>query len=408
MSDVTISVFTLNCWGIYGVSADRQVRFRAIGQHLATAGYDLVLLQEVWWHQDYLDLCRATRECLPYTHFFDQGIIGSGTCVLSKEPITDATFHEFSANGYPHAILHGDWFAGKGLGVVTLDYRGLNVHVFVSHLHAEYVRKKDVYLGHRVLQALEAAQWVKLTSPGADLTIYAGDFNTEPQDVPYSLLRCLGNLRDSWIEANGPDGGQTCGTEYNTYCTISERAEYPRGKRIDYIMYTGGHSQPQVQSCSLPLAHRIPASLAAVSGSSSCSYSDHEAVAALLRVYPHSRPSPQSVGDCKDGRVCSQQTVADALHLLNKAQGQVARDQVTYSLLATTTLLLFLASFLQLTLTDSLLLECLMFFGRLVLILSGLYFLLMSSIFNRRERHALSAGRATLQLLQTNKNYGSI
>ena len=38
-------------------------------------------------------------------------------------------------------------------------------------------------------QALEAAQWVKLTSPGADLTIYAGDFNTEPGDVPYRILR---------------------------------------------------------------------------------------------------------------------------------------------------------------------------------------------------------------------------
>ena len=28
-----------------------------------------------------------------------------------------------------HKILHGDWFAGKGLGVVTLDFKGLNVHV---------------------------------------------------------------------------------------------------------------------------------------------------------------------------------------------------------------------------------------------------------------------------------------
>ena len=26
-------------------------------------------------------------------------------------------------------MLHGDWFAGKGLGVVTLDFQGLNIHV---------------------------------------------------------------------------------------------------------------------------------------------------------------------------------------------------------------------------------------------------------------------------------------
>ena len=33
-----------------------------------------------------------------------QGIIGTGTCVLSREPITEATFHEFSMNGYPHKV----------------------------------------------------------------------------------------------------------------------------------------------------------------------------------------------------------------------------------------------------------------------------------------------------------------
>ena len=68
-------------------------------------------------------------------------------------------------------VLHGDWFAGKGLGVVTLDFHGLNIHVrrtffvekyfrglsikvFVSHLHAEYCRRKDIYHGHRVLQVI--------------------------------------------------------------------------------------------------------------------------------------------------------------------------------------------------------------------------------------------------------------
>ena len=33
-----------------------------------------------------------------------QGIIGTGTCVLSKVPIVDAVFHEFSMNGYPHQV----------------------------------------------------------------------------------------------------------------------------------------------------------------------------------------------------------------------------------------------------------------------------------------------------------------
>ena len=81
---------------------------------------------------------------------------------------------------------------------------------------------------------------MKLTSPGADLTIYAGDFNTEPGDVPYRILRfmtdisccieitktsgdmlgcrCVGGLEDAWEASQGTaGGGETCGTPQNTY-----------------------------------------------------------------------------------------------------------------------------------------------------------------------------------------------
>ena len=76
-----------------------------------------------------------------------------------------------------------------------------------------------MYVGHRVMQALEAAQWIKLTSSGADLTIYAGDFNTEPVDVPYWLLRSVGQLHDCWLECHDTESveGHTCDTSYNSY-----------------------------------------------------------------------------------------------------------------------------------------------------------------------------------------------
>ena len=89
----------------------------------------------------YVSLKSWFRDVLPFTHFFDNGIIGSGTCILTKAPILDTAFHEFSLNGFPHMFLHGDWFAGKGLGVCRLDYKGLVIQVFVSHLHAEYNRQ---------------------------------------------------------------------------------------------------------------------------------------------------------------------------------------------------------------------------------------------------------------------------
>ena len=119
-----VSVFSLNCWGIgMGVSRDRVVRMRAIGQHLADSHYDIVCLQEVWCPEDFVTITSLARDVLPFHHFFDHGIIGSGTAILCKVPVVDAAFHEFSLNGYPHKILHGDWFAGKGIGVCNIDFK---------------------------------------------------------------------------------------------------------------------------------------------------------------------------------------------------------------------------------------------------------------------------------------------
>ncbi len=193
-----LRVFTLNCWGLRFVSEKRRERMTAIGAYLARSAYDVVLLQEVWMGEDYRRIRDAVRGAFPHSHFFDNGIIGSGTCVFTRARIRDATFHEFTMNGYPHKIWHGDWFGGKGLGVCQIHYRGFDIHLYTSHYHAEYDRTHDVYLGHRVIHALESAQWIKLASSSADVTVYAGDFNTEPTDVPYKLVRMIVPLNDSW------------------------------------------------------------------------------------------------------------------------------------------------------------------------------------------------------------------
>ena len=66
-------------------------------------------------------------------------------------------------------------------------------------------------------QALEAAQWIRFTSAAADLTIYAGDLNTEPSDVPFLLLRQRTGLADCWLEGERECEGLTCNTSYNSY-----------------------------------------------------------------------------------------------------------------------------------------------------------------------------------------------
>ena len=160
-------------------------------------------------------------------------------------------------------------------------------------------RRDDIYLGHRVSQALEAAQWIRFTSAAPDLTIYAGDLNTEPSDVPYLLLRQRTGLGDCWLE-QGKGEGLTCNTDYNSYSDGSggdrdrenksneASRHFTGGKRIDYILYkAGGQTELSVrtQSCVLPLHHRIPASLPARLGRGrEVSYSDHEALHAVIRL----------------------------------------------------------------------------------------------------------------------------
>ena len=325
---------------------------RAIGQHLAQCQYDIVCLQEVWCPEDYQTICALARDVLPYNHFFEHGIIGSGTCILSKEPIIDAAFHEFSLNGYPHKILHGDWFAGKGIGVCNINHRGLKIHVFVSHFHAEYDRNSDIYVGHRVMQALEAAQWIKLTSSGADITIYAGDFNTEPCDVPYWLLRTVGLLHDSWLEchssSSGEVGGHTCDTRDNTYSSGSGDT----GKRIDYIMYRPGGSSSsarvRTESCELPLPRRIPASLSAALGRE-VSYSDHEAVTSVLAIDNTDHDDIDPWHDMKRQlQAKKHETVSEAIDVIDKAIVGTSFDQKLYSCISLIIWVAFFSTFAQL------------------------------------------------------------
>lgn len=60
----------------------------AIGAYLSRGEYDIVLLQEVWTHEDFERISQAVVEALPFSHFFDNGIIGSGTCIFSRTQVS--------------------------------------------------------------------------------------------------------------------------------------------------------------------------------------------------------------------------------------------------------------------------------------------------------------------------------
>uniref|UniRef100_A0A224Z970 sphingomyelin phosphodiesterase n=1 Tax=Rhipicephalus zambeziensis TaxID=60191 RepID=A0A224Z970_9ACAR len=278
--EVEVRVLTLNCWGIVGISKHRVERMTAIANYLATTEYDFVFLQEVWSQEDFKRIRKKAKHNLPYGHYFFSGVLGSGVCLLSKSPIVDTGLLKYNLNGYAHKIFHGDWFGGKVVGLCKVRHRGLNVNLYVTHLHAEYNRNYDTYLSHRICQSFELSQYVKHTSATCDLAILAGDFNTEPLDPPYNIIIYNSDLVDAFVDQEKCNResmcvGATCGHPDNKYTTSYEKSSCPTGKRIDYVMYKVGRGVTVTTKSCMTLKLKTPSGLP---------FSDHEPVEVVMRV----------------------------------------------------------------------------------------------------------------------------
>uniref|UniRef100_A0A673I7A5 sphingomyelin phosphodiesterase n=1 Tax=Sinocyclocheilus rhinocerous TaxID=307959 RepID=A0A673I7A5_9TELE len=232
--------------GIRYLSKNCKERFVLIGDLLSQEQLDIVLLQEVWCEKDFLFLKKKLSSVYPYSYYF--------------KSVRDAQ--------------HGDWFGGKAVGKVLLNIRGLKVHIFITHLHAEYCREKDSYLPHRVVQAWELQQFIRHTSAGADVVILGGDLNMHPDDLGTRLLRNYTGLQDSFSETADFDGceeGHTHISE-NPFTNTDGLVPFGGGVRIDYILFKGsGEVDVSCESLSTTKGpvpgHPFP-------------YSDHEALTA--------------------------------------------------------------------------------------------------------------------------------
>ena len=246
--------------------------------------------------------------------------------------------------------------------------------------------------------SVESAQWIKLSCSSADLTIYAGDFNTEPCDVPYKIVKHVTPLKDAWVEANGSEGGETSETPNNSYTAKSALKECPGGRRIDYIMYRPG---PNVTAdtvyCSLPLPDRVPGKM--------ISYSDHEGVTAKLML----RRTGGNVTGRDYARAQSRMDMASKLECVDQAKEilrvsikEVRYSRIMYLVGSVACLVLLLLAFIPydlVTFGAYIGLDIALFLLRLVFIVSGTYLFLISVLFFRREGHTLRGTLATLEII---------
>ncbi|NWS60000.1 NSMA phosphodiesterase, partial [Chunga burmeisteri] len=287
-----LRIFDLNCWAIRYLSKRRQERIRLIGEMLRRETFDLVLLQEVWSEQDYSDLKAKLGSCYSFSHYFRSGVIGSGLCVFSRFPILDTLLYQYSLNGYPYMLQHGDWFCGKSVGLV-LAWGSQPLRPPpppFCQLHAEYSREKDAYLPHRLVQAWELAQFIRHTSKAADVVLLGGDLNMHPEDVGIRLLRGWTGLRDAFAEATCFEGCEDGCTliPNNCFTVKAELLPFPLGIRIDYILY-------KAISGFTVKCEELKTTMGTAPGMD-IPFSDHEAVMATLHIQRQGEAAGATLG----------------------------------------------------------------------------------------------------------------
>lgn len=393
-----LSILTLNIWGIPYVSKDRAIRVEAIGDVLASGNYDIVSLQEVWSDSDYQYLKKRVEGVLPFAHYFYSGVVGSGLALLSKYPIVSAFFHAWSVNGYVHRIQHGDWFGGKGVGFAKIAVNDQLVHVYVAHLHAEYDRKCDDYMAHRVIQAFDTAQFIESTRGNSVLQILAGDLNTEPGDLAYRVLQTNSMMVDTCdpkMFAAGNWG--TNEIDKNSYTDPEAAKKSPQGKRIDYIMYRFGENfEGRLLEHRLPLPSRIPGK--------QISYSDHEAVYAKIILKKTSSSTIQNLMTCGGGeghKKCEssdQETVLslrESIVICNESLKQLESHRRSYSLMAIGVIIVLL-NMLELEAPYGLKSAYLLL--KFLLCAFVIFFIFMATIWNVMEKHGILAGKLSMEI----------
>lgn len=92
-------------------------------------------------------------------------------------------------------------------------------------------------MAHRVLQAFDTAQFIRMTRGGADAVILGGDLNTEPQDLAYQIICNVAGLVDACGQSLTGLGTNECAR--NSYTSLQTAKNMPQGKRIDHILYLG-------------------------------------------------------------------------------------------------------------------------------------------------------------------------
>ncbi|CAO3646910.1 unnamed protein product [Cunninghamella blakesleeana] len=345
-----LCILSLNCWGLYIVSKQRQLRLKAIADTIKQSTYDIVTLQEVWVQKDFEYIKNINSINLPYAKYYHSGALGSGLVILSKYPIVSTHYYPYTLAGRPLKIFHGDYYVGKGFGSACIDHPIIGiVEVFTTHLHAGY-GKSDEYKGHRITESWELTNMIRSSIAQNRHVILTGDFNSRPSSYNYLLLEQHAYMTDSWLQMNPMSLdeqqqqqftdefdfiqklGITCNSSINSWSKYFKKSNFI-GDRLDYIFY---FQTPQLQCTSSTVTF-----IDYINDHSKMSYSDHfgvKSIFKLMKKYHHQHRSNDDTGNNNNNMVSPSllnhpaytslnlSTVQEIIHLLQDDQRKIQRN----------------------------------------------------------------------------------
>ncbi|TDU63157.1 endonuclease/exonuclease/phosphatase family metal-dependent hydrolase [Prosthecobacter fusiformis] len=175
---VRLRVVTWNVWGLLWLTPHRAERLQRVAKEVAALKPDIVAFQEAFVKADREQLITALRGVgLDHSRYFQSGLVGSGLLLVSRFPMESEGFIRYTSNGYPHALTHGDWWAGKGLSLSIVSLPdGTRLYLANTHLHARY--KGNRYHTTQLAQSGQLLPWVKRVHTTGWPALWIGDWNT--------------------------------------------------------------------------------------------------------------------------------------------------------------------------------------------------------------------------------------
>jgi endonuclease/exonuclease/phosphatase family metal-dependent hydrolase len=191
---IRLRVLSWNVWGLPAVSPDLEERIRALPDAMAALAPDVILLQEVWEAEDGVSLARdLRRRGYPHSEHLVRTPAGkTGLFIASRRKLSLAEFRPFTIGRMPHSLWHLDWMASKGIARWVVQTELGEVALAGTHLQAQY--ETDTYDAERLSQAVEVGL-MNRREPDRPL-ILAGDFNSDPGDLPRTTVSDLARVTD--------------------------------------------------------------------------------------------------------------------------------------------------------------------------------------------------------------------